>query len=443
MITNERQYRITSAQVEKLKTAIDGFNEKAVAQRTKSKVLAKAEIEALRSEYESLSMQLHEYEALKSGTIEVLKASSLEELPTILIRARIARGLSQRQLAEALGLKEQQIQRYEAEEYASANLPRLAEVAKALGLNISEVAKLRVEPQGPLNVHENDLAWDKFPIKEMYRRNWFDELNLAPPPLSLSEAVANAEGLVKAFVKSSLYGEPVHILSRQRIRAGSSVNRYALLAWQCRVIALAEKEKVVKNYSKKTITDKWLVNLAHTSRKTDGPQKAVEYLRYSGIRFIVLPHLSQTHLDGAAFLVSGSSPVIGMTLRYDRLDNFWFVLFHELVHIRKHLHKGNVESIFDDLDIEAIDIEKEADKQASEILIPEERWNTALTRYLRSEDSVKEFAKELGIHPAIVAGKIRKESDNYMILTDMVGRGEVRKLFPDIDFSNEGEHDEL
>jgi len=74
--------------------------------------------------------------------VTVLKAQSLSELPGILIKARIARGLSQRDLAETLGLKEQQIQRYESEEYATANLRRLAEVAEALRLNISEVAEL-------------------------------------------------------------------------------------------------------------------------------------------------------------------------------------------------------------------------------------------------------------------------------------------------------------
>ena len=93
MITNERQYRITSVQLEKLKTAIDTFEIKAATERTKSKILAKAELEALRSEYENLSMQLLEYETLKSGTVEILKASNLEEVPSILIRARIAKGV--------------------------------------------------------------------------------------------------------------------------------------------------------------------------------------------------------------------------------------------------------------------------------------------------------------------------------------------------------------
>lgn len=431
MITNERQYRITNAQLVKLKTAIGNFDFKEATKRIKSKILAKAEIEALRSEYENLSMQLHEYETLKSGTIEILKASNLEELPSILIRARIVKGLSQRQLADAIGLKEQQIQRYEAEEYASANLRRLADVSNALSLSIIEIAEFVATSQRPIEVDKDVLAWDQFPVKEMYRRNWFKE-----SPGSLEEARANAEELVKEFVTDSL-DSPVQAFARQRVRLGGVVNWYALLAWQCRIIDLAKKKgkEVVSKYKQKAITNEWLNELAHISIEKDGPQKAVNYLQDSGIRLVIEPHLPQTHLDGAAILLSDGSPIIGMTLRFDRLDNFWFVLFHELVHIMKHLHKGDVESIFDDLDVEAEDIEKEADEQAGEVLVPEDKWNTALARYIRSEDSIKDFAQELHIHPAIVAGKVRKEANNYIILKDMVGQGGVRKLFPDVYFS--------
>ena len=429
MITNERQYRITSTQLEKLRTAIDTFDIKASIERTKSKVLAKAEIEALRSEYENLSVQLHEYETLKSGAVEILKASNLEELPSILIRARIAKGLSQRQLADALGLKEQQIQRYEAEEYASANLRRLADVARALGLNINEVAEFRATSQVPRCDENDNLAWDQFPVREMYRRNWFEGFSG-----SLDEAVANAEELVKEFVKGSL-DKPVQAAARQRVRSGGSVNWYALLAWQCRIITLANKERMTNKYNQRTITDEWLTELTHLSRDENGPKMAIEYLRNSGIRVVIESHLPQTHLDGAAFLLSDGSPVIGLTVRHDRLDNFWFVLFHELVHINKHLHKGDIESIFDDLDANADDIEQVADEQAGKILVPEGKWNTALARFVRSENSIRDFANKLGIHPAVVAGKIRREAKNYTILVNMVGQGEVRKLFPDVYFS--------
>jgi len=252
----------------------------------------------------------------------------------------------------------------------------------------------------------------------------------------LEEARANAEELVKEFVTDSL-DSPVQAFARQRVRLGGVVNWYALLAWQCRIIDLAKKKgkEVVSKYKQKAITNEWLNELAHISIEKDGPQKAIDYLHGSGVRLVVEPHLPQTHLDGAAILLSDGSPIIGMTLRFDRLDNFWFVLLHELIHIMKHLKKGNIESIFDDLDVEAGDIEQEADEQAGEILVPEEKWHTTLARYLRSEDSIKDFAQELHIHPAIVAGKIRKEANNYIILTDMVGHGEVRKLFPNACFS--------
>jgi len=424
MITNERQYRVTAAQLDKLRQAVNDYDIKAAAKQTKSRVLAKAQLDALQSELEKLTLEVNEYETLKSGTVETLKAATLQQLADLLIRARIAKGLSQRELAEAIGVKEQQIQRYEAERYASANLRRLADVANALGLNITEIAELRPIPETPpLEVEKDELPWDQFPVREMYHRNWFEKFSG-----SAQAAMNNAEEIVEEYVRSAL-AAPLRTAARQHVRSGGIVNRYALLAWQCRIITVSRAQTPETQYRSGTITGKWLTKLAHLSCKQDGPQKAAEFLREAGMQLIVEPHLAHTHLDGAAFLLPDGSPIVGMTLRYDRLDNFWFVLFHELAHIHKHLQKGRVESIFDDLDVEGEDIEREADEEASEILVPETKWKTALARYVRSEESIRAFARDLGIHPAIVAGKIRREANNYTILRDMVGSGDVRRLF--------------
>lgn len=428
MITNERQYKITRVQLSKLKEAVASFDMKVLVEKVKHNQLVKAEIDALKSELDNLALQIQDYEALKSGAVEILKAPSLEKLPIILIRARIAKGFSQHKLAELLGLKEQQIQRYEAEKYASANLSRLAEVANALELNISEVAEFK-KLNEPANVNISNLAWDQFPIKEMFRRNWFEGF-----PGSLTEAIENSEELLKEYVTKCL-GEPVKAYARQRIRLGGTVNIYALIAWECRVISLARKNKLPVKFNKSLLSDEWFKELIKLSRQNDGPKKAVDYLQNIGIRLIFVPHLSSTHLDGAAILLS-DGPAIGMTLRYDRIDNFWFVLIHELVHVKKHLHSGKFESIFDDLEETATDIEIETDREAAEILIPKNEWDTALVRYVRNKESVDEFAKKIGIHPAIVAGRIQKEAENFTILNDMIGRGEVKKLFLDtVDFS--------
>ncbi len=91
---------------------------------------------------DDLGREIKDYERLKGGRTRKIRIASLEELPAGLIRARIAVQLSQKALAARVGLKEQQIQRYEAEDYASANLGRLSEIACALGVAVREEIEL-------------------------------------------------------------------------------------------------------------------------------------------------------------------------------------------------------------------------------------------------------------------------------------------------------------
>jgi transcriptional regulator with XRE-family HTH domain len=137
MIKNERQYRITKAQAEKF--------EQSLAQLMASPQAAdmhpierQLHQDAVRSQLDELRMQLSQYEALRSGKESVLHVTSFIALPRTLIQARIAAGFSQKELAERLGLKEQQIQQYEATEYASASMSRVQEVIDALGVLVRE-----------------------------------------------------------------------------------------------------------------------------------------------------------------------------------------------------------------------------------------------------------------------------------------------------------------
>ena len=80
----------------------------------------------------------------------------------------------------------------------------------------------------------------------------------------------------------------------------------------------------------------------------DGPGRARDFLAQHGIGFEYLPHLPRTHLDGAAIKLDDGRPVIGMTLRYDRIDNFWYTLLHELSHVGLHLDGCGDENAFVD-----------------------------------------------------------------------------------------------
>ncbi len=146
MIKNEREWRITKTQASKFEHALSQLaTPEAVAGL--HPLIQKAQRDALQSQLDELQEQISDYESLRSGKQAVISLDSLEELPRALIRARIAAGLTQRELAERMGLKEQQIQRYEATEYASADLARVNEVARALGLRVREDVFLSSSPQ--------------------------------------------------------------------------------------------------------------------------------------------------------------------------------------------------------------------------------------------------------------------------------------------------------
>ena len=132
MISNERQYRITRAQAARFSQALRAIREGRGEAAGAHPLIAKAQEEAINSQLADLRGELHEYESLKAGEFPLDRLSAVEELPTVLIKARISQGLSQKALAERIGLKEQQIQRYEATDYASASLSRIREVASAL-----------------------------------------------------------------------------------------------------------------------------------------------------------------------------------------------------------------------------------------------------------------------------------------------------------------------
>ncbi len=135
MIGNEREYRITNAAIGRFEEALDRLEEGSAERHP---LLQQALRASMAGEAQVLREQVAEYDALRSGKVAVLETDSLRELPDALIRARIATGLTQKALAARLGLKEQQVQRYEATRYASANLARLQAVADALGVRIHE-----------------------------------------------------------------------------------------------------------------------------------------------------------------------------------------------------------------------------------------------------------------------------------------------------------------
>jgi HTH-type transcriptional regulator/antitoxin HigA len=186
----------------------------------------------------------------------------------------------------------------------------------------------------------------------------------------------------------------------------------------------------LKAYQPPSDPEGFLRQVARFSSTSAGPREIVSYLGRAGIRLVVEAHMPRTRLDGAALLDRNRQPVVALTLRYDRVDSFWFTLLHELVHVLKHLG-GEKAVIADDLDLDRAQsvIEVEADTLARNALIPRQVWRRSDAYRLRTKEAIERLASELHIHPAIVAGRLRYESGSYQSFGEMLGHGEIRRLF--------------
>ncbi|KKB84723.1 DNA-binding protein [Devosia limi DSM 17137] len=413
MIYSEKQQSVSSAQLKKLRDALNV----ATARVSDQAWLKQAEINALKSQIADIEAEILEYDLLKSGQVSFSKTYSLEELPRVLVQARIASGMSQTDLAEKLGMKPQQIQRYEATDYSGANLGRLVEVSKALGVKASGSFEGAGSASGSLFTWSDadDVAWGQFPYKEMIKRRWFD-----------LPRGSNPIGLVKDYFLQAAGPRFATAFHRKKMHSGNVPNEYALLAWQARILERAHSKIQAGEVGSFQLDDRWLSELVHLTNFDDGPRRARDLLAEKGIVLVVERHLPGSYLDGAAMLV-GDTPVVGLTLRYDRLDNFWFVLMHELGHVFLHLFDGLRFDFFDEEGGNGFDaIEAQADKFALDALIPEDLWDQCLSRFALSKEAVQIDAETIGIDPSIIAGRIRKERGNYTILNDLVGQNQVR-----------------
>jgi HTH-type transcriptional regulator/antitoxin HigA len=207
-------------------------------------------------------------------------------------------------------------------------------------------------------------------------------------------------------------------------RTNAKTDFGALEAWCAAVLLEAESAQLPKTPNR-TPSPEEARRLAQLSVLPDWPRRVRRALNEMGIVLVVLDHLPGTFLDGAAMRRSDGAPVIALTLRQDRLDNFWFTLLHELAHVCWHLG-GETTVIFDDLDVNSSDgIEAEADDFARNALVPNDLWARRASADM-GVDELLVLAMDAGVHPAVVAGRWRWENSDYRRFSRLLGRGEVR-----------------
>jgi HTH-type transcriptional regulator/antitoxin HigA len=331
-------------------------------------------------------------------------------------------GLSQKDLIPCIG------SRSRVSEVLSGKRELTLTMIRALNTHLGIPAESLIkEPQAPLPKTLADLDFSRFPLKEMEKNGAFIGFNLGATRITekAEEAIRWLVGRAGGFSAVPQYA----LRKNDGMRLNAKLDTYALLGWSLQILREASEHPASGRFNSEALTDKFIQTLVSLSVTDDGPRQARDYLNKAGIALLALPHLAHTYLDGAVFMVDGRRPVIALTLRYDRLDNFWFVLLHELGHLKLGHLSGDQAWIADDLELPDNDLkqEVEADNFAARMLLPVDFSLDTHPKITPLE--VLRYASGHGVHPAIVAGRIQHTKKDFRTFANLLGHNEVRKYF--------------
>ncbi len=333
-------------------------------------------------------------------------------------------GLTQRDLVPFIG------SRAKVSEVLSGKRQITMPMARALHEHLGIPAEVLLQERGAsLADPLAGIEWNRFPVEAMAKLGWIPKVrNLEARAQELiADLIQRAGGPTVAG--AALYRK------HDYARANAKMDPYALRAWCWKVLADANEARPRVSYRLGTITLDFLGQLARLSWSNEGPRLAKEFLAQHGIMLVIVRHLPRTYLDGAALKLGDGTPVVGLTLRYDRVDSFWFCLLHELAHLGRHMDSDGDAAFVDDMTLRDVEggrrdpKEAQADQWAEEALVPRAIWDTSEARGNPTPMAVVNLSRALQVHPAIVAGKIRHEQKNYRLLSHFVGTGEVRRQF--------------
>ncbi|MES2314951.1 MAG: ImmA/IrrE family metallo-endopeptidase [Patescibacteria group bacterium] len=272
-------------------------------------------------------------------------------------------------------------------------------------------------------------------IQETESRDTKNILNWSTKLVSEITTRINGVDLSKLFQFRNQEVQFAGLLRQSNYRTSPLTDKNALAAWFGCVLKRAEAAKINCLYKKGTVNLQFMRKVAQMSILENAPKKIQNFLLENGIILVIEPHFKGTRLDGAAIFVDKNNPIIALTLRFDRLDSFWFTLMHELAHIALHSeHENHI--FYDELEnvsgVEISKIEKEADTLASEALVPSDKWEVSAAKLIPSKLAASALASEIGVHMAIVAGKIRYEMNSWNKLTKIITESAVRDYFPEV-----------
>jgi HTH-type transcriptional regulator/antitoxin HigA len=234
------------------------------------------------------------------------------------------------------------------------------------------------------------------PVQELVRREW----------IAQSNDEAAFQSTVLSFMGMSSLADTPQFLAAARKSSKDVSYSPSQVAWLRRAQYLAQNIQT-KDFSKKRFLSA-VADLRDLAGSTADVRRVPQFLADLGVRMVVIEHLQSTKIDGAAFWLDSKSPVVALSMRYDRLDYFWYTLGHELGHVKN----GDGRVFFDDDIVAAThkdEAERSADEFAAQLLVPPDELTDFIRRVrpLYARDKIIGFANRMGVHPAIVVGQLQ------------------------------------
>lgn len=262
----------------------------------------------------------------------------------------------------------------------------------------------------PMRVAQEARLREAFPVRVLVKRGWIKE----------SENIEVLESRVLRFYGVQRLDEEPSL--RYAARQTDSTFRLtpSQEAWLYRVKQIAEG-MAVKPYSKSALRDS-LDKLATLRSAPEETRHAPRILTECGIRYVIVEPMPSSKIDGVCFWLDGNQPVIGMSMRIDRIDNFWFVLRHEIEHVLREDGKDAVivDSSLRDVGMTPDDRPEEvaANEAAANFCVPTGELDDFLARVgtAVSEQRIVLFAERIGVHPGLVVGQFQWRFQRFNFL---------------------------
>ena len=323
-----------------------------------------------------------------------------------------ARNWSQAELAEIIGRQPSVVH-----ELISGKRIVSPEIAMALGeafgtsaeywMNLESMYQLWHVNNGDSAISRRARLYHVAPIKEMVRRHWIEP----------SENIDILEKSIRDFFEIKDLDKPPTLAHAAR-RGRQEISTTSQNTWLFRARQLA-CGVYAKSFSMQSFAN-CLVQLRKLLHSVQEIRHIPRILSENGIRFLILEHLPQTRIDGVTFWLDSKSPVIVLSLRYDRIDAFWYTLAHELGHVKRK--DGSKDDALIDTDLigdeyyamnDGLEAERQANSFAAEFLISHRDMDDFISRVrpLYGTQKIIGFAKRIGIHPGIVVGQLQFKNE--------------------------------